>query len=203
MVLRQAVRYARCSARATRLAAPTLVPHLRVLPKQSQLQSNLPCLRRQYATPPPQLNHRSVIRSWYQARDPDLTLLHAYSDISIEKYHEYSDTAMENLLESLEELLDTNNNAEYEVEYSSGVLTLKLGDKGTYVINKQPPNKQIWLSSPLSGPKRYDYSEATDEWIYSRDGQSLGDLLDAELSKAFERRVRLDLTSEVHTPKLA
>lgn len=31
----------------------------------------------------------------------------------------------------------------------SGVLTLKLGDKGTYVINKQPPNKQIWLSSPI------------------------------------------------------
>lgn len=30
----------------------------------------------------------------------------------------------------------------------SGVLTLDLGDKGTYVINKQPPNKQIWLSSP-------------------------------------------------------
>jgi hypothetical protein len=33
----------------------------------------------------------------------------------------------------------------------SGVLTLSLGDRGTYVINKQPPNKQIWLSSP----KRY------------------------------------------------
>lgn len=32
----------------------------------------------------------------------------------------------------------------------AGVLTLKLGDKGTYVINKQPPNKQIWLSSPIS-----------------------------------------------------
>lgn len=31
----------------------------------------------------------------------------------------------------------------------SGVLTLKLGSHGTYVINKQPPNKQIWLSSPL------------------------------------------------------
>lgn len=31
----------------------------------------------------------------------------------------------------------------------SGVLTVKLGDKGTYVINKQPPNKQIWLSSPV------------------------------------------------------
>ena len=33
----------------------------------------------------------------------------------------------------------------------AGVLTLKLpSSKGTYVINKQPPNKQIWLSSPTS-----------------------------------------------------
>lgn len=31
----------------------------------------------------------------------------------------------------------------------SGVLTLSLGPHGTYVINKQPPNQQIWLSSPF------------------------------------------------------
>ena len=31
----------------------------------------------------------------------------------------------------------------------AGVLTVKMGsDLGTYVINKQTPNKQIWLSSP-------------------------------------------------------
>ena len=30
------------------------------------------------------------------------------------------------------------------------MLTVKLGgDLGTYVINKQTPNKQIWLSSPV------------------------------------------------------
>lgn len=34
--------------------------------------------------------------------------------------------------------------------HQSGVLTLKLDEHGTYVINKQPPNKQIWLSSPIS-----------------------------------------------------
>lgn len=28
------------------------------------------------------------------------------------------------------------------------MLTLRFGDLGTYVLNKQPPNKQIWLSSP-------------------------------------------------------
>ena len=30
-----------------------------------------------------------------------------------------------------------------------GVLTVKLGQRGTYVINKQVPNRQIWMSSPV------------------------------------------------------
>ena len=57
---------------------------------------------------------------------------------------------------------------------------------GTYVINKQPPNKQIWLSSPVSGPKRYDYvSTAEDkgsgEWVYLRDGTTMSGLLEEEI----------------------
>lgn len=97
----------------------------------------------------------------------------ATSDLSVEKYHALSDQTMDTLLEELETLLDSLGNPEYEVEYhvsrtlshslshilpvsnryvvwsQSGVLTLSLSDKGTYVINKQPPNKQIWLSSPF------------------------------------------------------
>ena len=30
-----------------------------------------------------------------------------------------------------------------------GVLTARLGPYGTYVYNKQTPNRQIWLSSPV------------------------------------------------------
>lgn len=74
----------------------------------------------------------------------------------------------------------------------AGVLTLKFPPNGTYVINKQPPNKQIWLSSPISGPKRYDYavwSEGQDAkegtgagaWVYLRDGSTLAALLQGEL----------------------
>lgn len=56
---------------------------------------------------------------------------------------------------------------------------------GTYVINKQPPNREIWLSSPISGPKRYGYFIAKDSqdktevgsWLYYRDFTSLHDLL--------------------------
>jgi frataxin len=28
-------------------------------------------------------------------------------------------------------------------------MTISVGEDGTYVINKQPPNHQIWLSSPV------------------------------------------------------
>ncbi|KAI0786020.1 hypothetical protein C8Q75DRAFT_721722, partial [Abortiporus biennis] len=108
-------------------------------------------------------------------------------------YHRYSDATMENLLERLEDLIDEIENTQYEVEYSSGVLTLKLGDKGTYVINKQPPNKQIWLSSPISGPQRYDYEEEQDNWIYEREHVVLGDLLNKELSSALGQEVDLGL----------
>jgi frataxin len=63
---------------------------------------------------------------------------------------------------------------------------------GTYVINKQPPNKQIWLSSPKSGPKRYDFvvlgdgqhekeGTASSEWMYLRDKTTINQLFIKEL----------------------
>jgi len=75
----------------------------------------------------------------------------------------------------------------------AGVLTLST-NHGDYVLNKQPPNKQIWLSSPISGPKRFDWvisgdhlhekegtEAAVGEWIYLRDGSSLNVLLKKEV----------------------
>ncbi|KPI41951.1 Frataxin-like protein [Cyphellophora attinorum] len=123
-----------------------------------------------------------------------------------ETYHELSDDYLDRLVSALEEKAEAN--AEYDVEYSAGVLKCET-PQGTWVINKQPPNKQIWLSSPLSGPKRYDYQapgagqdakEGTDaaslsvdvegkitdydhggRWVYLRDGSGLSELLKNEL----------------------
>lgn len=36
-------------------------------------------------------------------------------------------------------------------------MTLSIPPHGTYVLNKQPPNQQIWISSPISGPCRFGY----------------------------------------------
>lgn len=42
-----------------------------------------------------------------------------------------------------------------------------------------------------SGPKRYDYSEEKDDWVYSRDGVAMSDLLDNEISQIVGRQIEL------------
>ena len=70
-------------------------------------------------------------------------------------------------------------------------MNISIAEIGTYVINKQPPNKQIWLSSPVSGPKRFDYVVVSDGqhqkggtasggWVYLRDGTTLDEILREE-----------------------
>jgi len=79
---------------------------------------------------------------------------------------------------------------------------VKLGaQRGTFVVNKQTPNRQIWLASPVrcdtarsflepassltpcslrSGPFRYDPAPGAG-WRYKRDGHSLHERLQTEL----------------------
>ena len=92
-------------------------------------------------------------------------------------YVALADEALDTILEKADELSDERDDV--EAELSSGVLTLKIAGAGTWVINKQVPNRQLWLSSPVSGPCRYEYVEGT--WTHTRDGSSLADLLEREL----------------------
>ncbi|KAJ9649432.1 Mitochondrial matrix iron chaperone [Coniosporium apollinis] len=112
------------------------------------------------------------------------------TDISYEEFNEYADQFFEELQGRLEDMQEAENGL--EVEYAAGVMTIEIPTKGTYVLNKQPPNKQIWLSSPISGPKRFDWvvfgesmdqkeGGGTGDWIYLRDGSSLTQILRKEI----------------------
>ncbi|KJZ80273.1 hypothetical protein HIM_00123 [Hirsutella minnesotensis 3608] len=117
---------------------------------------------------------------------------HSYGvvELSEAEYHELSDLYLDTVLEKFEHLQDTRE--DIDIEYSAGVMTITIAGKDIYVLNKQPPNKQIWLSSPISGPKRYDWciigegqgekeGTGSGNWIYMRDGTSLNDLIFKEL----------------------
>ncbi|KAK8038913.1 frataxin [Apiospora rasikravindrae] len=111
-------------------------------------------------------------------------------EITDQQYHELSDAYLDRLLVHLEDRQDTSD--DIDVEYSSGVMNIRT-KQGDYVLNKQPPNKQIWLSSPLTGPKRYDWVVVSEDqsskqdtavgaWVYLRDGSSLTELLRNEIN---------------------
>uniref|UniRef100_UPI00358F95B5 frataxin, mitochondrial isoform X2 n=1 Tax=Myxine glutinosa TaxID=7769 RepID=UPI00358F95B5 len=106
-------------------------------------------------------------------------------------YEKFADETLDAMAEFFEDLADADCTAkDYDASFSAGVLTVKLGQKlGTYVINKQAPNRQIWLSSPFSGPKRYDWTG--HGWVYNRDGLALHDLLTTELSKILNSSIDL------------
>lgn len=105
-------------------------------------------------------------------------------EVSEVRYEQVSDETLESLSEYLEELVASETGLQdSDVLYSSGVLTLQLGTHGTYVINKQTPNRQIWLSSPVSGPKRFDFLDGL--WIYRHTGETLHGLLNSELARVF------------------
>ncbi|XP_074651142.1 frataxin, mitochondrial-like isoform X2 [Tubulanus polymorphus] len=110
-------------------------------------------------------------------------------NLSEAQYHSVADETLDSLTEKFEDLGDSGvTREEYDVVLGQGVLTVKIGgDHGTYVINKQGPNKQIWLSSPKSGPKRYDFNGK--EWVYKHESFSLHELLTLEISELFEKEV--------------
>ncbi|PRD27176.1 UNVERIFIED_CONTAM: Frataxin [Trichonephila clavipes] len=120
--------------------------------------------------------------------------LEFYSNISNDKsrvsspmeYEHIAEETLQSLSERFEELLENSDLIDWDVTYSNDVLTVSLNKHNVYVINKQSPNKQIWLSSPFSGPKRYDFINET--WIYKHDGVSLHQLLSDEISKVIEKK---------------
>ncbi|KAL2799187.1 hypothetical protein BJX66DRAFT_333482 [Aspergillus keveii] len=115
------------------------------------------------------------------------------SALTDQQFHEYSEHYLNVLLSEIENVQEDGH--DIEAEYSAGVLNISVPGVGTYVLNKQPPNKQIWLSSPISGPKRYDWVVEGDQmhekqdtrpfvngqWICLRDDSNLTDLLNGEL----------------------
>jgi len=96
----------------------------------------------------------------------------------------------------LQDSLETYDSAERPIELSEsdGVLKLIVADAGTYVINQHTVTRQLWCSSPISGPSKYNYhrtqpltssssQQTHGRWLSERDpNNALIDLLQKELS---------------------
>ncbi|CAM6048533.1 unnamed protein product [Sphagnum compactum] len=113
------------------------------------------------------------------------------AQLTEKEFHAVSGDMLDQLQEKIETFGEELDIEGFEVDYSDGVLTVQLGSKGTYVINKQTPNRQIWLSSPISGPARFDWHGLEHVWVYRRTNAQLLPLLEEELSQLMGKSITL------------
>ena len=85
-------------------------------------------------------------------------------------------------LNHLLDVIDDQLGDRFEVDMENGMLTIETDTGGHYIINKHGPNRQIWLSSPVSGASHYEFNEDSRSWVDTRSGESLTLKLSEELS---------------------
>ncbi|XP_050340879.1 frataxin, mitochondrial-like, partial [Bactrocera neohumeralis] len=127
-----------------------------------------------------------------------------YSKLGMDGFTDVKyNTAADDFLDLLENAIDALEHPEIdEISSNGGVLTIETAHNGTYLLNKQAPNVQLWLSSPISGPFHYDMvvttgagadgEEEITQWLSDHDGHSLVDKLETELSEVLKVPVKLN-----------
>ncbi|PVU95796.1 hypothetical protein BB561_001590 [Smittium simulii] len=154
---------------------------LRTLPKVSSLIKPCACSALTYI---PSANALLSPRSFSQYAP--LLYSTSQSDTTSEsEFRKHSENTLLDLMDQLDMVFESLA-SDCDVDYSMGVLTINLGNKGCYVLNQQPPNRQIWLSSPISSPKRFSYDSATNSWLSTIDSIRLTDILTEELSSLLD-----------------
>ena len=108
-------------------------------------------------------------------------------------YLENCDVALESIHNTVDELADGPLADDVDdIMYDSGVLSIQLKNVGTYIINRQAPNKQIWLSSPVSGPFHYDMvctDDGSVQWLGTKDKHDLAQKLAQEFKHLYNQDV--------------
>ena len=97
---------------------------------------------------------------------------HAYNNLSSKILHKIFDHLDTNQKNNSSNILDLNNDI---LEYTNA--------DGTYIINKQTPKEQIWLSSPLSGPSKFSFDFEKGIFKDERTNEELFKFVKNELNK--------------------
>jgi CyaY protein len=89
-------------------------------------------------------------------------------------FHDLASKTISSIAQQIEEL---DLHSELDVSIDNDVLKIESGF-GIYIINKNSALKEIWLSSPVSGPHHFTY--AGQSWL-SKSQTNMIDVINQEL----------------------
>ncbi|OEF26094.1 iron donor protein CyaY [Vibrio rumoiensis] len=97
------------------------------------------------------------------------------------EFHQLVDLQMT----QIEEAID-NSEADIDYEVSGNVMTLEFENRSQIIINRQEPMHEIWLASKSGG---YHFKFTNDDWVCSKTGAILFDLVKTECEKHAEESI--------------
>ena len=111
-------------------------------------------------------------------------------------YFQAVNETIDGIAHQIEDLYDDGafmieKNTDVDVTHSEGVLTITVG-KDVFIISRQTPSRQLWLSSAISGPWHYTFDHINRDWICTKGDLSFYDRLDTEFSQTFKVDIKLD-----------
>ena len=119
--------------------------------------------------------------------------------LSHSQYVSAVESTIENISHRLEDMADDGElsgfeelSGEVDISVSEGVLSVVCGDEGTFIISRQTPTQQLWLSSPISGPWHYTFDQDKGDWKCTKGDMPFFDRMDKELTDMLNIEVKFD-----------
>ena len=167
-----------CSSSTARLSVPHVPLHRTFGAAVRTWHNRTFAAVRQCHSRLPPLPVRSVVSDVARRWGADLSRGMAMArDMTEDEYNNIANQLLDDILEKLE--FEEDSRDSYEVNASGDGVIHVVQPAGTWVLNKQTPSRQIWLSSPLTGPTHYKL--AGDEWVCTKDDHRMVDRLREQL----------------------
>lgn len=99
------------------------------------------------------------------------------------EFRKHADAAMDSLKQSL---IEAEGDAEFEVEDQAGALHISFEEPpGRFVISRNAPVKQIWISA-LSTSFKLDWNEDQNDFVFPKTGEGLKPLVSRLMNQQLE-----------------
>ena len=126
--------------------------------------------------------HFQPVQAPTRSESPPMSALPVMSESEL---HQRADALLLKLQEQLDEV-----DAEIDSELASGILTLTFETASKIIINRQTPNRELWVAAKSGG---FHFRYVSPTWVDTRSGQSLEQLLSRVISEQAGSRIEITL----------
>ncbi len=100
-------------------------------------------------------------------------------------------TLVDRTLQRIEDAIDASG-ADIDIDLNGGVLTLTFSNGSRIIVNRQTPNRELWVAARRGG---FHFAWRDGDWRGTRDARPLDEVLGECVSEQTGTALQLDIRS--------